>query len=186
MRSSNDVTLAVIDALDACGVPYMLVGSYSSNMYGINRSTMDADFVIQLGSCSILDVARRLPPTVRVDPQLGFETVTMTRKYDATVEGSDFRVEFFLLSDEPYHQERFRRRVSHHILGRTIWFPTPEDVIVTKLRWARSKDIDDARDVIAVQGAQNVPLDWDYIHAWCDRHGTRALLDEIRRSIPPI
>ena len=43
--------------------------------------------------------------------------------------------------------------------------PTPEDVIITKLRWSllanRSKDRDDARDVIAVQGDR---IDWDYVH----------------------
>jgi len=65
--------------------------------------------------------------------------------------------------------------------------PTAEDVIITKLRWAvqgrRLKDHNDVRDVIAVQGEG---IDWDYVHAWCDRHGTREVLDEIRRSIPPI
>jgi hypothetical protein len=25
-----------------------------------------------------------------------------------------------------------------------------------------------------------------YVYQWCDLHGTRALLDEIRRTIPPI
>jgi hypothetical protein len=39
------------------------------------------------------------------------------------------------------------------------------------------------RNVIAVQGEA---IDWDYVYSWCDRHGTRALLDEIRASIPPI
>ncbi len=61
--------------------------------------------------------------------------------------------------------------------------PTAEDVIITKLRWARSKDRDDVRDVIAVQGDA---IDWPYVHAWADQHGTRGLLDEIRASIPPI
>ena len=74
------------------------------------------------------------------------------------------------------------------LLGRTVWLPTVEDVIITKLRWAavagRSKDRDDARDVIAVQDVEGA-IDWDYVHAWCDRHGTRGLLDEVRRSIPP-
>jgi hypothetical protein len=60
-------------------------------------------------------------------------------------------------------------------------------VIVTKLRWAimgnRSNDRDDVRDVIAVQ---NDRIDWDYVHQWCEQHVTRALLDEIRASIPPI
>ena len=92
-------------------------------------------------------------------------------------------MEFFLLSDDPHYQERFRWRVSHPLLGRNVWFPTPEDVVITKLRWGRPKDGDDVRDVIAVQ-ADN--LDWGYIHSWCDRHGTRALLEQIRASIPPI
>ena len=39
----------VIEALEACGIPYMLVGSYSSNSYGVPCSTQDADFVIELG-----------------------------------------------------------------------------------------------------------------------------------------
>jgi hypothetical protein len=58
---------------------------------------------------------------------------------------------------------------------------------VTKLQWAflanRPKDREDARDVIAVQSDR---IDWDYVHHWCEQHGTRALLDEIRDSIPPI
>lgn len=63
--------------------------------------------------------------------------------------------------------------------------PAAEDVIITKAYWALgrkySKDRDDVRDVIAVQGDQ---LDWDYIYAWADRQGTRYLLDEIRGEIP--
>lgn len=67
------------------------------------------------------------------------------------------------------------------------WVPRPEDVVVTKLRWAlrskRGKDHDDIRDMISVSGSM---LDWDYIHHWADIHGTRQLLDDLRASIPPI
>ncbi len=44
-------------------------------------------------------------------------------------------------------------------------------------------DRDDIRGVIAVQADR---IDWDYVHRWCEQHGTRPLLDEIRASIPPI
>ena len=40
-----EVVAAFIDALNAAGFPHMLVGSLSSNAYGIERSTKDADFV---------------------------------------------------------------------------------------------------------------------------------------------
>lgn len=71
------------------------------------------------------------------------------------------------------------------VLGREMYAATPEDVVVMKLRWSRqgerSKDRDDARNLIMSQ-ADN--LDWDYIHRWCDEHGTRELLDELRASLP--
>jgi hypothetical protein len=187
--TGNEAVLVVVEALDACTIPYMIVGSFSSNRYGIERSTQDADFVVDLGEGTILALQEKLPPEIRIDPQMSLETVTMNRRYIAEVRGTHFKLEFFLLGLDPHHQERFRRRRPVLAGGRNIWFPSPEDVIIQKLRWAmnayRSKDRDDARDVIAVQDVEG-NLDWPYIHSWCERHGTRALLDEIRASIPPI
>ena len=37
--------------------------------------------------------------------------------------------------------------------------------------------------MITVQGDR---IDWDYVHGWCDQHGTRALWTRSARSIPPI
>ena len=61
--TGNEATLAVIDALEARSIPYMLVGSYSSNVYGVERSTQDAVFVVALGEGAIGEegaLARRL------------------------------------------------------------------------------------------------------------------------------
>ena len=62
-----------------------------------------------------------------------------------------------------------------------------EEAIVARLNRLQAsgggEDRDAIRYVFAVQGDV---LDFDYIHSWCDRHGTRQLLDEIRASIPPI
>ena len=74
------------------------------------RSTQDADFVIELGETSIGELSRRLAPSIRIDPQMSFETVTMTRRYVAEVVGTPFKIEFFLLGNDPHNQERFRRR----------------------------------------------------------------------------
>ena len=183
----EEALLAVIDALDAVGIPYMLVGGTSVSYYGIGRSTKDADFVLELGDTSITALTRTLGPAFLLDPRMSFETVTGTYRYQVRVRDMSFIFEFFQLSKDPHDQERFKRRTQVKLLNRQVWLPTAEDVIITKLRWGklanRSKDRDDARDVIAVQGDR---IDWDYVHSWCEQHGTRALLDEIRRSIPPI
>jgi len=40
--NSLEATTAVIDASDQAGIPYLLVGAFSSHAYGIARSTKDA------------------------------------------------------------------------------------------------------------------------------------------------
>ena len=29
-------------------------------------------------------------------------------------------------------------------------------------------------------------IDWPYIEGWCDKHGTRPLLERIRRTVPDV
>jgi hypothetical protein len=185
--TSADAALAVVDALESLQIPYMLVGSLSSNAYGIGRSTKDADFVVELSGRPVAALIQRLGPAFRLDPQMSFETVTMTTRHIIAVEEIPFTIELFHLSDDPHDQERFRRRQQVTVFDRPVWLPAVEDVIITKLRWShqgkRSKDVDDVTNILAVQGDA---IDWDYVYSWADRHGTRALLDDIRRSIPPL
>jgi hypothetical protein len=177
----------VVDALEQLGVPYMLVGSFSSNAYGVARNTQDADFVVQLDRITVSQLAAKLWPDFQLDPQTSFETITATTRHVLNVPAEDFKVELFLLSDDPHDRARFERRRRMEVLGGPAYLPSPEDVVITKLRWSRhgnrQKDLSDARDVIAVSGPQ---LDWAYIERWCDEHGTRKLLDDLRRSIGPL
>lgn len=185
--TSQEIATSVVAALEATSVPYMIVGSFSSNLYGIPRSTKDVDFVVELSGRSVRDVVAHLGPQFRLDPQMSFESVTMTVRHIIDVPDVPFRIELFHLSDEPHDQERFRRRRRVPFEGGHAFVASPEDVVITKLNWfarqRRTRDGDDVRDVLAVQGDA---LDFDYIHTWCDKHGTRALLDEIRAGLPRI
>lgn len=171
------------DALAGCGIAYLLAGSFSANYYGIPRSTKDADFVVQLRHAVGDAFLAKLGGDFSADPQLSFETNTGTYRQEIRHVRSPFKIELFLLSSDPHDQARFQRRVAVALFERRLWLPTAEDVVVWKLRWPRSKDRDDVRGVIGVQGDR---LDWPYIEGWCDRHGTRALLEEIRRTVPRI
>ncbi len=174
------VALRVVDALTAAGLPFMLAGGFSSNYYGIPRSTKDADFVVQLSAPLTEAFVGTLGPEFIAEPQLSLETNTGTYRQEFRAVGTLFKVEIFRLSEDPHDLERFRRRVTVPMLGRAVPFPSAEDVVVWKLRWARPKDLEDVRAVIGVQQQ----LDWPYIERWCERHGTEKLLAQIRRTIP--
>ena len=178
--TTNELVIGVVEALEAERVPYMLVGAYSANVYGVPRSTKDADFVVQLTAEGVKRVVARLGAGYRLEPQMSFETVTGTSRHIIHAIDSAFEIELFCLKDEPYDQERFSRRRQGPLLGKGVFFPSAEDVVVTKLRWSkqgqRGKDLDDLRNILSVQGDN---LDWGYIHRWCDEHETRELLNEI-------
>lgn len=185
--TADEAAVAVIDALDHAAIPFMIVGSLASNFHGIPRATRDADFLMQIGSASIADLAAALPDALRLEPQAAFETVTGTTRYLVTLRQSPFVCELFLCGDDPHDIARFERRERVRVLNREAFMATAEDMIVTKLRWAtlanRAKDRDDVRNIIAVRGAE---LDWGYVERWCGTHHTLALLGDIRQSIPPV
>lgn len=178
--TTGDVMLLVVDALNREKIPAMLVGSFSSNYYGIPRSTEDVDFVIQMESNLTADFARILGERFEAEPQLSFETKTGTQKQEFKVKDTEFKLELFRLSDDPFDQQRFKTRKLVKVAGREVWFPRAEDVIVMKLRWCRTKDKADVKDVMFVQRER---LDWNYIENWCRQHGTLAQFQELRSSI---
>jgi hypothetical protein len=181
MTVGESITVRVVEALEACKIPFLLSGSFASNYYGIPRSTRDADFVLQTQRAVGPEFAKQLGQEFLLDPQLSFETKTGTFRQVLRHRAHTFKVELFLLSQDEHDQSRFQRRRAVQLHGRQVCLPSPEDVVVTKLRWARGKDKDDARDVMAVQRDK---LDWGYIENWCRRHGTLGAMEEIRRSLP--
>jgi len=184
--TADEAVVAVLDALQAAGVPYMIVGSLASNFHGIPRSTRDADFVVEAPPGNLEHVGRALPSSLTLQRQGSFEAVTGTIRYLIELVGSPFVCELFLRSDDAHDRERFSRRQRVRVLDRVASVATAEDMIVTKLRWAdaagRSKDLEDIRNIIAVRGSD---LDWAYVHRWAAEHGTAGLLEQIRSSIPP-
>jgi len=182
----DEAVVNVLDALDGAGIPYMIVGSLASNFHGIPRSTRDADFVVELASDRLGQLAARLGSGLTLRRQGSFETATGTMRYVVELALSPFVCELFVLSDDPHDRERFVRRMRVQMLGRAAFVASVEDTIITKLRWAadarRSKDREDVRSILAVRGAD---LDWAYLDQWTTAHGTKALLAEIRASVPP-
>ena len=183
-----ELAARVIEALEAERIPYMIVGALSSSVFGIPRSTKDVDIVLQLDTREPLHrLEKRISDVVMFDPQATFETLTGSVRHILTSRTKPpFVVELFELGADPFVVERFSRRRPEWSgqIKRQVVLPTAEDVIVQKLRWGRPKDLEDARDVLAVQTPAN--LDMDYVTRWCQQHETSGRLREILAEIEPL
>jgi hypothetical protein len=182
--NSFQATATVIAALEVLKIPYMLVGAYSSNAYGIGRSTNDADIVVQFGGDDLPLLMKHLTDDFTLDRQLQFETLTGSTRSVITFVPTNFQIELFRLNlNDEHHKVRFlrRRRLRLSTFDRDVWLPTAEDVIIQKLRWQRGKDIDDVIGILAVNGTS---LDWTYLNQWTAKHNTSELLKQLIDSIP--
>jgi hypothetical protein len=140
--------------------------------------------VVNAAPGQIAALAKALSADFIRDPQVQFETVTATTKTVCTDRETGFILELFQLSDDPHDQERFVRRRGITVQGRPTWVLSKEDVLITKLNWLlranRTKDLLDVRNVMGVQADT---IDWPYVEKWCDRHGTRELLERLRSEM---
>jgi len=179
MKYGEEAVYALLDLLNEADVPYMMVGSFSSNAYGEPRATKDADFVVDLDPEIRQQIIAQLPDAFEIDQQASFETVTGHTRQILKVPSIPFEIELFDISNEPFDQSRFQRRQKTSLEGHAVWLPTAEDVVVQKLRWAklgkREKDILDAVSILRVREDR---LDFDYIRTWCDELGIQETLEQ--------
>ena len=118
---SEPIFRQIVDGLAAAGIPYVVVGSLAANAYGIVRSTLDVDIVVETQPGHIAALMAALGSEFELEPQMSFETVTGTQKRLIRDRASEFVIELFHLSSEPHDQERFARRRQISILDRQVW-----------------------------------------------------------------
>lgn len=124
-----------IDPLEQEGLPYAMVGSVASSIYGEPRATNDLDLVIQIGT----DDAARLVPAFPADkfyiPPVEVVLAELGRARGAhrniiALEGMT-KADLYPL---PASQRTwFERRRPLPVAGRKVWVAAPEAVILHKL-----------------------------------------------------
>jgi hypothetical protein len=183
--SQQELLKEVVAALVSSGIPYMLTGSLVSSLQGEPRSTHDIDVVVAMQRSDSSRLLAFFPrPRYYFDEQDVAESIearTMFNLIDS-IEGD--KVDFWLLTDDPFDRTRFARRMSQDILGTTMVVSRPEDTILQKLRWAAlaggsEKQVGDA---LRVYELQFPGLDGPYLREWAVRLGVGDLLDRIEHE----
>ena len=180
--SQQELLALVSTTCERLGLEYFITGSWSSSYQGEPRATHDLDLVVQLSR-------RNIRPLLDAFSDERFylssdsieQAIQHNSMFNLLDSYSGDKVDFWLLTDEPWDQKRFERRMKTQIMGIETFVSSPEDTILAKLRWAKlsggsEKQMNDARGILAVQAQQ---LDFEYIVRWANQLEVSELWESI-------
>jgi hypothetical protein len=165
----QELLTILLGELNALEIPYMLTGSVVSSMQGEPRASHDIDVIVEMRESDVGRIQSVFPPPrYYLDPEDARDSIRRATMFNLVDAGDGGKVDFWMLSTEPFDASRFARRGREMVLGVPAFVSSPEDTILAKLRWARlsggsEKQFGDALRVFEVQRPR---LDISYLDGW--------------------
>lgn len=179
MSDEVEVLKLVTARLDAGGIPYMVTGSLALSHYAQPRMTRDIDLVVALEPEDAERLAHLLGDQFECDADAMHMAIVRQGLFNLIHTERIVKVDFVVRKDAPFRLEEFSRRRCIEFAGERIWMVSPEDLLLSKLAWAK-----DTRSPIQLADAKNLiestTLDWTYAERWAADLGIADLLREVR------
>jgi hypothetical protein len=183
------IALQVVQALEAAGVRYLVGGSLASSICGEPRSTLDVDLVVALTDADIQDVVAGLEAEFHVDSDALERAVREKSSANLIHLKTSMKVDLFIMGGSPIDEKQMNRRQRLKVgkdPDRYLYFYTPEDIILQKLRWYQIGDeVSDRqwRDILGIILTQGDRLDDKYLK---ESARTLGVVDLLHRAFAEV
>lgn len=183
MTGAEQLLAWTVAALSRHGIPYMVCGSVASASYGRPRSTFDVDIVVDPQPHSLQAFLAEIPSRVYVSREAARAALQSRGMFNVidTTDGS--KIDFILRKDRPFSVVELERRRRLELGGLSIFVASPEDVILSKLEWARvggsQRQWDDALGIVQTLRDR---LDLPYLNHWAGELGVADSWQSISRT----
>ena len=169
----------VSERLRSAGFQYMMTGSMAMAIYATPRMTRDVDFVLECASSDIDKLVALFASDCYVDRGAVAEAIEHKGVFNIIHNEWIIKGDFIVRKDDSYRRREFERRREFDIEGVLLTVVAPEDLILSKLVWAKETESElQRRDVKEILSA-GVKLDRAYLAVWADRLEVRTLLEDI-------
>ncbi len=182
IQDSSNLAEVLHVIFESLAIPYYITGGFASSVYGDPRSTRDLDVVIAVSTADLDRVVATLEdqgfyvPGVEDVKQGRMRTLSIT--HQETISRADLMVQ----GESEFERLQLERRQPLGITGTVgIYFASPEDIILNKLRWGKGNQSEKQwRDVLGILKVQQNHLDRAYLSQWATQLG---LLDDLKRAL---
>lgn len=177
IQTDLDVLRDISLRLDAAGIAFMLTGSVAMNQYAQPRMTRDIDIVVMLNDTDAATIVELFEPDYYVPIATVARAIARRSMFNLIHNESVFKVDFIVLKDDPYRQEEFARRRQVTIEDFQIWVVSREDLILSKLVWAK-----DSKSEMQLRDVKNLltpECDMEYLTSRATQLDVIELLNEV-------
>lgn len=184
MSEFEELLTKTASVLEHLKIPYIVTGGAGVVFWGRPRFTADIDIAIELQVDDIVPLVKELRATLGesayIDEAMIRKEHARHGEFNVLHPDSGLKVDFFVVGDDPLNEQELERAIVRDVQGQSVAFISPEDLILSKLRWYEKsqseKHLEDARSVVKIQGDN---LDRDYLKRMADRFGLTDLLTQV-------
>ena len=178
MQNELDIVRDVSARLERGGIEYMLTGSMAMNYYAQPRMTRDIDLVVALTPQDTDKVVNLFTPDYYVSREAVSSSIAQESLFNLIHQESVIKVDCIVRKNTPYRRAEFERHQRITIEDFSIWIASKEDLIVSKLWWA--KDSHSEQQLRDVKNLAGTGCDTDYIEHWTQELGIFNLWQECK------
>lgn len=167
---------------DKLKLPYLITGGMAVLVWGRPRFTADIDIVVEIKPSDVKGLVKALKSLGQsgyIDENVAGEIVRRGGEFNFIDGITGIKVDFWVSSNGAFDLSRFKRRSMKEILGRKIYFTSPEDLILSKLRWFKetgsNRHLEDVESVLKISGDG---LNIRYLKIWAEKLGVE---DEFKK-----
>lgn len=178
MLGELDILKLVGERLETAAISYMLTGSFAMAYYATPRMTRDLDLVVALAERDADRLASAFEHDFYVDAAAARAAARSHGLFNLMHLETGIKVDLIVRKDNEYRHTEFERRSKVALGDVEVWIVSREDLILSKLVWARDTGSElQRRDVRALLGG---PLDRQYLESWAQQLGVLPLLESLR------
>ncbi len=137
MIDELDVLRIVVKRLESAGIPYMITGSIAANFYTTPRMTRDIDIVMEVEEKDTEILFSLFFHDFYVNKDSIKNAIRTKQIFNIIHNEGIVKVDFIIRKDSNYRKIEFKRRRSMVFEGLNIHITSPEDLILSKLFWAK-------------------------------------------------
>lgn len=181
MSDELDILKSVAQALEKEKIPYMITGSIAANFYTEPRMTRDIDIVIEIDLKDIGKIFNAFKDSYYIDEGAIKGAIEHQSSFNIIHNEKLVKVDFLIKKYSDFDKEEFDRRIFVDLAGINLSIITPEDLIISKLYWAKDSysetQLKDISNII--KKVEN--LDYNYLDDWINKLGLEQIFSKVNK-----